>query len=612
MIKISYLLIFLILTPVFAVAQDIDVFKQFYGRYSYTAIGNTLNQAENNQVWFCETLQESSASLNLNTDQNVIAAYIYWAGSGEGDTEVTLNNIDITADETLLVDYNDTFQGTLTYFSCFKDITPLVQNSGNVNYTLSNLDISNVLLTNPGYCSNRTNFAGWSIFIVYEESSLPLNQVSIYHGLEIINRNEQEINITIENLNVLDSDGARIGFLAWEGDNSLNYGESLVFNGNVLQSLPLNPGDNAFNGTNSFTNSTFSYNMDLDVYNIENFINIGDDSATIKLTTGEEVFGVLRADLIIINNIVTVLNSQLPDATASLDSIFLSCDNNFIEVNYTIFNLNSTEFLPSQTPIAFYADGLLVANSFTQNDILIGESELGAITIELPSNVISNFSLVIAVDDLGSGIGVVSETNENNNSNSVQVELLTSPSILPLPDIEACDEGFNSASFDLTINENILDTNINNISYYLSNLDAINQENEINNTTDYQIYDNLETIFIRVENNDCFQVSFFKLIIKNCLPIPISTGFSPNNDGINDEFDFNGLFTFFEDFKLKIFNRYGTLVFEGGKGMVSWNGKSNRGINNGNLLDVGTYYYVVELNDPNQTEPLTGWVYINY
>ena len=98
---------------------------------------------------------------------------------------------------------------------------------------------------------------------------------------------------------------------------------------------------------------------------------------------------------------------------------------------------------------------------------------------------------------------------------------------------------FITAFFWKTINENIIGSNINNVSYYLSNLDAINQENEINNTTDYQIYDNLKTIFIRVENDACFQVSFFNLIIKNCLPIPISTGFSPNNDGINDEFDYN-------------------------------------------------------------------------
>jgi hypothetical protein len=47
--------------------------------------------------------------------------------------------------------------------------------------------------------------------------------------------------------------------------------------------------------------------MDLDVYNIQNNIKIGDTSAKIQLTSGQ--------DFVMINSIVTKLNSQLPDAT---------------------------------------------------------------------------------------------------------------------------------------------------------------------------------------------------------------------------------------------------------------------------------------------------------
>ena len=53
--------------------------------------------------------------------------------------------------------------------------------------------------------------------------------------------------------------------------------------------------------------------MDIDVYPIENTINVGDISATIQLTSGQ--------DLVMVNNIITVLNSQLPDATVSIDSV---------------------------------------------------------------------------------------------------------------------------------------------------------------------------------------------------------------------------------------------------------------------------------------------------
>lgn len=595
-------------------AQDIDVFQQYYGRYSYTALGNTLNQAENNlDGSFCETLPSSTAALNLAAGQNVIAAYVYWAGSGPGDTMVTLNGTDIVADDTLTVDYDDPFQGELTYFSCFKDITSIIQATGNGNYTLSNLDISAVLMGNPGYCNNRTNFAGWSIIVVYEDLTLPLNQVGIYHGLEIINRNEQEINITIDNLNVLDNDGAKIGFLAWEGDNTLNFGESLVFNGNVLESLPLNPGDNAFNGTNSYTGATNSFNMDLDVYDIENFINIGDTSATIQLTTGEEINGVIRADLIIINNITTVLNSQLPDATVEIDDVLLACDNRTIQVDYTVYNLNSTEILPAQTPIAFYADGVLIATSFTQDEILIGDGESGSIEIVLPDGIPNSFTLTIVADDTGDGEGIIQETIEiNNSSMDMQVDLLLGPELTDLPNIEACDVGHNTATFDLTVNEHLLTIGTDIIAYYLTFDDAVNQENEIINTTDFENTSDPQTIYIRVDNPLCYQITSFDLTTINCPPW-IPSGFSPDNDGINDEFEISGLLTIFENFRLDIYNRYGTLIYQGGEELGFWDGRTNKGLNNrGALVPVGTYYYVLHLNDPNYDKPLLGWVYVNY
>ena len=585
--------------------QDIDLYQQFNGRYSYTAIGNTLNQAENNLVQtFCETLPSSAATLNLAPSQNVLAAFIYWAGSGPGDTNISLNGQSLDADETFNVTYEDPNFGDLIYFSCFKEITDLVQTTGNGLYTLSDLDISSVLTNNIGYCRTRTNFAGWSIFVIYEDGSLPLNQVGVYHGLEIINRNVQSLNITLENLNVLDNDGAKIGFLAWEGDNALNIQESLVFNGNALQSLPLNPATNAFNGTNSFSGSNLSYNMDLDVYDIENFIDIGDTSATIRLTTA--------ADLIIINNVVTVLNSQLPDATIQVDNIRLACDNLNIEVDYTVYNTNSTDVLPGNVPIAFYADGTLIGNSVTVDPIPIGGSETGTINLSLPEGISNPFTLTLAVDDLLNGLGTIPETNESNNTTVTQVTLLSSPVITDLPDIILCDIGNNTAEFDLTVNEHLLNLGTNTLAYYYTAPDAQAQLNEIipptavTNTTDPQ------TVYLRVDNTNCFQIAEFDLRTKNCPPW-VPQGFSPDGDGINDLFEIPGLQTIFEEYELKIYNRYGTLIYQGGSELGLWNGRSNRGIGNvGELLPVGTYYYVLHLNDPDYDKPLVGWVYMNY
>lgn len=592
-------------------AQDIELFQQFNGRFDYTAIGNTLNPAENNiDQGFCFPLESSSATLNLPSDINILAAYLYWAGSGPGDTSVILNGMSVEAEETYNVDFNSN-SGLLTYFSCYSEITDQIILQGNTTYEFSGLDLTEVLTINTGYCGNRTNFAGWSIYIIYQDDNLPLNQVNLYQGLEIINENNQEKTIIIDNLNVIDNIGAKIGFLAWEGDNNLNFGESLLLNGNVLSNPPLNLSDNAFNGTNSFNNATDFYNCDLDVYDIEDNIAIGDMSATIKMTTGDfDETGQFQADLIIINNIITVLNSQLPDATITINNVDNDCGNRVIEVDYTVFNNNSTEILPEHTPIAFYAEGMLVAQSQTQSNIAIGGSENGFITIALPDDIPADFLLQITVDDDGTGNGVVTETNENNNNDEQIVNLLVVPPVEELPQQIECNEGFSSAEFDLVaIFRSYVSTQLN-FSFFESFTDLESDVNEILMPDAYSNGANPITIYVKVDDQPCYQVYAVTLTVTNCPP-NIPEGFSPNGDGINDWFNIEGLYDIFEQHELKIFNRYGTLIFEGNNN-TKWNGLTNRGLNNiGKRVPVGTYFYLLYLNDPNFPSQ-TGWVYVNY
>jgi len=595
--------------------QDIDLFAQFNGRYNYTAIGNTLNSAENNTVTLCQTLilPESEATLTLLPNQNVIAAYLYWAGSGLGDFDVKLNNSLITAEDTYTVNYFQNASTELFYFSCYADITDQIRTEGNTNYLFSELDISDTLTAEPGYCNGSTNFAGWSIYVIYEEATLPLNQINLFQGLEIINRNVQEKIITLNNINVLDNDDAKIGFLAWEGDNALNFGESISINGNVLSNPPINLPDNAFNGTNSFTGANNMYNCDLDFYSIENNIDIGDTELEIKLTTGaiDPNTGTLRADLIILNNIITVLNSQLPDATPSVNSISNDCGSRTITVDYTVFNLNSTDPLPPNTPIAFYIEEELIGQAQTQNSIPINGSELGTFSIDLPPSFTeNNFILTMAVDDDGTGNGTVIEIIETNNIDLERANLIPLPEVIDLETLVACDIGFNSAVFDLTSVLNQIQ-NYSNFQFYTSIEDLQNDINEILNPETFEAQNTPKSVFIKADSSICFDIFQLPLITENCPPI-VPQGFSPNNDGFNDFFKIQGLYTIFERHELFIYNRYGTLIFRGNDNL-KWYGISNKGIaNQGDLIPVGTYFYVLELNDENYDMPLTGWVYVNY
>lgn len=553
-----------------------------------------MNIAENGSGTTCDILTSSSSTLNLSPNQSVIAAYLYWAGSGSGDFDVNLNNINITAERT----FSDALDETRVFFAAFADVTSIIQNQGNTSYTLSNLDVSSVI---PDYCPTGTNFAGWAISVIYEDNTLPLNQLNVYDGLQSVPTN---LTIVLDNLNVLDNEGAKIGFISWEGDSALAVNETLTINGNIIGNPPLNPANNAFNGTNSFTEESNLFNMDIDFYNVQNNINVGDTSATIELTSGQ--------DFVMINNVITVLNSQFPDATISIDDIFNECNNRSIEVNYTIYNNNSTDTLPENTPIAIYADNILIAQSQTTNELAINESNSFSIILNIPPEIPDNFTLSIIVDDDGTGNGTVNEISEINNSDFSPIELIFSPEITTLEPLIGCDLGFDTATFNLIESiENITsDNNIEDISFYNSLDDLISLSNEILIPESYQNTIHPETIFIRIESSPCYSIYQLDLLVENCPPT-IPQGFSPNDDGYNDWFNIQGLYDIFENHQLLIYNRYGTLIFKGNNSL-KWNGTANQGLNNqGVLLPVGTYFYVLHLNDSNY-KPMTGWVYLNH
>jgi gliding motility-associated-like protein len=88
--------------------------------------------------------------------------------------------------------------------------------------------------------------------------------------------------------------------------------------------------------------------------------------------------------------------------------------------------------------------------------------------------------------------------------------------------------------------------------------------------------------------------------------LTIPQGFSPNNDSLNDTFQIVNLRTAFPDFSIKIFNRYGTVVYEGTNTIPDWNGTTT----NGNLLPTGTYFYVLKLHN-STNDLINGWVYLN-
>jgi gliding motility-associated-like protein len=145
---------------------------------------------------------------------------------------------------------------------------------------------------------------------------------------------------------------------------------------------------------------------------------------------------------------------------------------------------------------------------------------------------------------------------------------------------------FNSGSFRWKINTNTVGSNFNF------------------DITNYLITNNIIPVFpinLNIEitlKNGCVKS---KNVIVKSIYCGIQKGISPNNDSKNDFFDLRLL-----DVKnLKIFNRYGTLVYSQTNYKDQWTGQSD----SGNQLPDATYYYVIDFNNSDSSK--TGWIYIN-
>ena len=571
-----------------------SLYNQFNGRYDFTFIGNTMNSAENNPSPGFVTGTSSTTTLSLNSTDVIEKAYLYWAGSGDGDFEVNLNSDVITPDRTFSFFriFNDV---TFTYFSAFKDVTSLIQATGNGDYTLSNLDISPF---EELHFQRKTNFAGWAIVIIYKNNTLPLNQVNVYDGLQGV---PDALSITLSSLNVIDDNNSKVGFVAWEGDAGLAT-EEFRMNGTLLSNT-LNPPNNVFNGTNSVTGSSTLYNMDLDIYDIQNNIAIGDTSAEISLSSFQ--------DFVMINTVVTKLNSQLPDATVSIDSVEKQCDSKTIVVNYTVSNLNCTNPLPAGTPISIYINGVLIQTITTSVEIPIDGSISGQITIVLPDTVALNFEIKFVVDDIGDGTGIIAELIENNNTSIVNDSLWVSPTFNPLENLLACNEGFTRGTFDFSSYEDLVKTNPEDTVRFYETFENANADvNPIFNTSNYVATTTPKEIFVRVSNQNCFSITSFLLTTRNCPPT-VYNFVSANTDSYNDTFTIGGLRDIFLNFNLEIYSRWGRLLWTGNQNTEDWDGYVKDGVGSKNAPD-GTYFYLLFLNDIDYPEPLQGFLYLNH
>jgi len=104
-----------------------------------------------------------------------------------------------------------------------------------------------------------------------------------------------------------------------------------------------------------------------------------------------------------------------------------------------------------------------------------------------------------------------------------------------------------------------------------------------------------------------------EVCLDNCPNYVLPNVFTPNADGSNDDFHPFLPYYFVDHIDIKIFDRWGVLVFESTDPAIHWNGKR---FNTGKDLNDGVYYYVcdvyeIRLNGIHPlSQPLNGYIHL--
>jgi uncharacterized repeat protein (TIGR01451 family) len=283
----------------------ISLFRSYAGNVQFTGTAGTL-RSQPNSVNSCSLNASGSGALNgVPAGATIVAAHLYWAGSGTTiDSTVTFARSGgpsqaVTASRTFTETYNNA--GTLlSFFAGYADVTSLVT-AASATYTLSNLSVNN---GNP-YCSSAAVVAGWSLVVVYSQASQPLRVVNLSDGFQGFRGAQVAI---VDNNFQVPATGidAFVSHVTWEGDvensTALNgQTENLRFQGTPLTDA-LNPLNNQFNSASNIVNSSTTYGVDFDRYNVTSLVTAGQTSATTTYSSGGDLV-LLSAEVFAVTNV---------------------------------------------------------------------------------------------------------------------------------------------------------------------------------------------------------------------------------------------------------------------------------------------------------------------
>ena len=267
------------------------------------------------------TFSSSSADLDIPNPNcyRIIYAGLYWGAVNPGDEPIT----DVKF-KGPIGGYND-IQGTIIYdaggtsvdggdsfsYACFADVTAIVTSFGSGvdlgTYTVANVSSDEGETAQNDPFNGTGQSAGWSLFVVYEDPTMPGKSITSFDGFSAISvpGNNPTLDIPVDGFRTVPAPApvrANFAFATLEGDSPI-LGDRLRLNGTSLSTAD-RPETNFFNSSvtqlnalpvnNRVPNSTNTLGFDTGVMVVPNPANsvIANDatSGVIRLETSGDTY----------------------------------------------------------------------------------------------------------------------------------------------------------------------------------------------------------------------------------------------------------------------------------------------------------------------------------
>jgi uncharacterized repeat protein (TIGR01451 family) len=296
---------------------SISRYARFTGNINVVATGGSF-RTQANLGNACSVGSSSSQALaGVPAGASIVAAYLYWGGSGSTvDATVTLNGATVTASRT----FQATFPlsgSSFPYFGGFADVTSRVIGDG--SFTVGGLSVN----TGAPHCGSEAVAAGWGLVVVYSAPGERLRAVNVFDGLQWFRGSAVTLLADGFRVPASDVDG-RLAVVAWEGDpansTALNgFSESLTVNGVALDDGINVPGSDPllqpFDGTVNSRGVGTSWGADVDSFDVSPLLQPGQTSATAVFSAGGDL--VLLTALVVSATSEPVVDLSLTKAQAS-------------------------------------------------------------------------------------------------------------------------------------------------------------------------------------------------------------------------------------------------------------------------------------------------------